>query len=77
MIAPDMPWFGKSSSRHIHEDYSVENIVRSQLALLPHLDRTKAVWIAHDWGTATMWGLASELQRSFAPPRESLSRTIR
>jgi soluble epoxide hydrolase/lipid-phosphate phosphatase len=40
-------------------DYSVEVLVSDLLALLAHLNRDKAVWVGHDWGSAIVWALAS------------------
>lgn len=58
-IAPDMPGYGKSTARLVHSDYAQELIVKGMLALLADTGRDKAVWIAHDWGCATLWALAS------------------
>ncbi|KAK4630920.1 Bifunctional epoxide hydrolase 2 [Fulvia fulva] len=57
-IAPDMPGYGGSSARKVTEDYSLEEINNSMVALLGHLGRDEAVWIGHDWGCGAVWSFA-------------------
>lgn len=59
VLAPDMPGYGASSSRHIHSDYSISSIVTAMLALLESTGQPRAVWVAHDWGCGGLWGLAA------------------
>jgi pimeloyl-ACP methyl ester carboxylesterase len=58
-IAPDMRGYGRSAAPRNHEAYGQKHIVSDMMALLDHLGREKAIWIGHDWGTATVWGIAS------------------
>jgi pimeloyl-ACP methyl ester carboxylesterase len=58
-VAPDMRGYGRSSAPARHEDYAQEHLVADILALLNALGADKAVFVGHDWGTATVWGLAS------------------
>ena len=58
-IAPDMRGYGRSSVYSSHEDYALEPIVRDMLALLNSLQREKALWIGHDWGSPVVWSIAS------------------
>jgi soluble epoxide hydrolase/lipid-phosphate phosphatase len=44
-LAPDMPGYGRSTSRKVVEDYSQEEINKGMLALLNHVGRDRAVWI--------------------------------
>ncbi|KAE8450127.1 hypothetical protein EG329_006908 [Mollisiaceae sp. DMI_Dod_QoI] len=57
VVAPDMPGYGESTSTKVHEDYSHENIIPGLLALLKDTARTKAVWLAHDWGAGVLSSL--------------------
>lgn len=58
-VAPDMRGYGKSSVYPRHEHYAQELVVGDMLELLNALDRRAAVWVGHDWGSATVWNLAS------------------
>lgn len=58
-IAPDMPGWGKSSSRRITSDYTQEALVEGMLALLSATGRSAAVWVAHDWGAGVASSLAA------------------
>jgi pimeloyl-ACP methyl ester carboxylesterase len=58
-VAPDMRGYGGSTVYSRHEDYAQENVVSDMLRLLDGLGREKAVWVGHDWGSPTVWGLAS------------------
>lgn len=58
VIAPDMPGYGKSTSRKVVSDYAQEQIVKAMLALLKHLKYDQAIWVAHDWGCGTLWSIA-------------------
>jgi len=59
VVAPDMRGYGGST---VHDDpaaYRQELVVADMLALLDHLERRRAVWIGHDWGSPTVWNLAA------------------
>jgi pimeloyl-ACP methyl ester carboxylesterase len=58
-IAPDMRGYGRSSTYSRHEDFAQELIVADMLELLASLGREQAVWIGHDWGSGTVWSIAS------------------
>jgi len=58
-IAPDMRGYGRSSTYPRHEDFALELIVDDMLELLASLDRNRAVWVGHDWGSPVVWSIAS------------------
>jgi pimeloyl-ACP methyl ester carboxylesterase len=58
-LAPDMRGYGRSSVYPAHGDYAQERVVGDMLALIDAQGRDKAVWVGHDWGTATVWLLAA------------------
>jgi soluble epoxide hydrolase / lipid-phosphate phosphatase len=58
-IAPDMRGYGGSSVYPRHEDYAQELVVGDMLGLLAELGRESAVWVGHDWGSPTVWNIAS------------------
>ena len=58
-VAPDMRGYGRSSSYRTHADYAQEHVVADMLELLDALNAQKAVWVGHDWGSPTVWNLAS------------------
>lgn len=58
-VAPDMPGYGRSTVTKNTEDYSQEAIVEGLVALLADTGRDQAVWIGHDWGSATVWSFAA------------------
>ena len=58
-IAPDMRGYGLSSNYSRHEDYAQEHVVTDMLELLAALGRERAIWVGHDWGSPTVWDLAS------------------
>jgi pimeloyl-ACP methyl ester carboxylesterase len=58
-IAPDMRGYGKSSVYRTHAAYAQREVVTDMLELLDALGRDKAVWVGHDWGSPTVWRLAS------------------
>lgn len=57
-VAPDMRGYGRSSVYPRHEDYALAPIIDDMLALIDHLDRERAVWIGHDWGSPVAWSMA-------------------
>ncbi|RWA08361.1 hypothetical protein EKO27_g6747 [Xylaria grammica] len=59
-VAPDMPGWGKSTSRRVATDYTQEALVEGMLALLSANHRPAAVWVAHDWGAAVASSLAAQ-----------------
>jgi len=58
-VAPDMRGYGGSSTYSRHEDYAQEHVVADMLGLLEGLGRERAVWVGHDWGSPTVWNIAS------------------
>jgi pimeloyl-ACP methyl ester carboxylesterase len=58
-IAPDMRGYGRSSVYPRHEDYALEETVADMIELLDALERPRAVWVGHDWGSPVVWSLAS------------------
>ena len=54
-----MRGYGRSSIYKEIADYSLENIVGDMIALLNYLQRDKAVWVGHDWGSQVVWSIAS------------------
>jgi pimeloyl-ACP methyl ester carboxylesterase len=59
VVAPDMRGYGRSGVPSAPDAYRQSLLVADMLALLDILGAEKAVWIGHDWGTATVWGMAS------------------
>jgi pimeloyl-ACP methyl ester carboxylesterase len=57
-IAPDMRGYGRSSIYATHDAYRQELVVADMIALADGLGVEKAVWVGHDWGTATVWNIA-------------------
>ncbi|KAI0397605.1 putative epoxide hydrolase [Xylariaceae sp. FL0594] len=60
VVAPDMPGYGNSTARKVVEDYSQEAIVGGLLALLADTGREAAIWVGHDWGSASVSSLATQ-----------------
>ena len=58
-IAADMRGYGQSSNYHRHEDYAQQEVVADMLELQDALGGRAAVWVGHDWGSPTVWSLAS------------------
>ncbi|WP_288901541.1 alpha/beta hydrolase [uncultured Sneathiella sp.] len=58
-VAPDMRGYGRSSVYGEHDDYAQEQIVADMIELLDGLGREKAIWVGHDWGSPTVWNIAS------------------
>ncbi|KAL6856560.1 Alpha/Beta hydrolase protein [Trichoderma novae-zelandiae] len=59
VVAPDMPGYGRSTARGVQTDYSQESVIQGVLAVLGDAGRGQAIWIGHDWGSATVWTLAN------------------
>lgn len=57
--APDMRGYGRSSTYTRYEDFAQEQIVQDMVELLASLEREKAVWIGHDWGSPVVWNMAA------------------
>lgn len=57
-IAPDMRGYGGSTVYGNKSDYTQSEIVRDMIELIDSLDREKAVWIGHDWGSPVSWNVA-------------------
>src|SRR3954468_15962983 len=58
-IAPDLRGFGASDQPEKVEAYRLQHTVVDMLAVLGALGADKAHVVAHDWGAAAAWGLAS------------------
>ncbi|KAI0100987.1 putative epoxide hydrolase [Nemania sp. FL0031] len=58
-VAPDMPGWGKSTSRRVATDYTQEALVEGMIALLAANERSAAIWVGHDWGAAVASSLAA------------------
>ena len=58
-IAPDLRGYGKSSVYAHHEEYAQSEVVADMRELLAALGRERATWVGHDWGSPTVWNLAT------------------
>lgn len=58
-IAPDMRGYGKSSVYSNHNDYAQEHVVGDLLRLHTALGDQPAIWVGHDWGSPSVWNIAS------------------
>ncbi len=58
-IAPDMRGYGHSSVYDTHDAYRLELVVEDMLELIDSLERDKAIWVGHDWGSPVAWSMAS------------------
>ena len=58
-IAPDMRGYGRSSTYAEHSDYAQRLVVGDLLALHDHLGGSPAIWVGHDWGSPSVWNIAS------------------
>ncbi|MEM9623674.1 MAG: alpha/beta hydrolase [Pseudomonadota bacterium] len=58
-IAPDMRGYGQSSVYPEHSDYAQEQVVDDLRALHDHLGGAPAIWVGHDWGSPSVWLMAS------------------
>jgi pimeloyl-ACP methyl ester carboxylesterase len=58
-IAPDMRGYGNSSVYKEHSDYAQEAVVGDLCALQDALGGKPAVWVGHDWGSPSVWNMAS------------------
>lgn len=57
-VAPDMRGYGRSSVYDTHDAYRLELAVEDMLELIDYLERDKALWVGHDWGSPVAWGMA-------------------
>lgn len=58
-LAPDMRGYGGSTVYDRHEDYAQPLVVGDLIGLADALDVERAVWVGHDWGSPTVWNIAS------------------
>lgn len=67
VVAPDLRGYGNSTVYADPSAYRQELIVGDMLALLDHLGGESAIWAGHDWGSPTVWNIASHFpQRCIA-----------
>ncbi|MBP2327726.1 soluble epoxide hydrolase/lipid-phosphate phosphatase [Kibdelosporangium banguiense] len=59
VIAPDLRGVGSSSAPTDPSAYAQRHLVADMHTLLRHLGHDKAIWVCHDWGSATVWALAA------------------
>ena len=58
-LAPDLRGYGRSSVYRTHADYAQAQVAQDMLELLDTLAIERAVWVGHDWGSPTVWNIAS------------------
>jgi len=58
-VAPDLRGYGQSSKYDSHADFAQEKVVADMLSLADALGADSAVWVGHDWGSPTVWNIAS------------------
>src|SRR5690606_20240591 len=58
-VAPDMRGYGGSTVYERLEDYAQELVVGDVVGLVDALGRERATFVGHDWGSPTVWNLAS------------------
>ena len=59
-VAPDMRGYGRSTADYPDPaSYRQELVVADLLHLLGVLGRRRAVWVGHDWGSPTVFNLAT------------------
>ena len=58
-VAPDMRGYGGSSVPTNAAAYAIRETVADMIELHDALGGSPAVWVGHDWGSPTVWGLAS------------------
>ncbi|MFK7914467.1 MAG: alpha/beta fold hydrolase [Pseudomonadales bacterium] len=58
-VAPDMRGYGQSSVYTRHSDYAQELVVGDLCALQDALGGQRAIWVGHDWGSPSVWNMAS------------------
>ena len=58
-VAPDLRGYGRSTVYDRVADYAQERIVADMIGLIDTLGAERAVWVGHDWGSPTVWGLAA------------------
>jgi len=58
-VAPDMRGYGRSSVYKDHSAYGQRQVVGDMIGLLDSLGAKDAIWIGHDWGSPTVWAIAS------------------
>ena len=58
-VAPDLRGYGRSSKYGSHADYSQVKVIEDLLALINAFGSETAIWVGHDWGSPTVWNIAS------------------
>ncbi len=58
-VAPDMRGYGGSSVPDALAAYAVRELAADMVELHDALGGEPAVWVAHDWGSAVAWAMAS------------------
>src|SRR6266511_791234 len=59
VAAPDMRGYGSSSKPDNADAYAQRHLVADMRSLIEYLGHESAIWVGHDWGAATVWGLAA------------------
>jgi len=59
VLAPDMRGYGGSSIYTRHDAYAQRFVVADMINLIDILEIESALWVGHDWGSATVWNIAS------------------
>ena len=58
-VAPDMRGYGRSTVYNTHDAYRLDLVVEDMLELVDDLNREKALWVGHDWGSPVAWSMAA------------------
>ena len=54
-----MRGYGNSSVYAEHSSYAQRHVVVDMIQLLDHIDASEAIWVGHDWGSPTVWNVAT------------------
>lgn len=60
VVVPDQRGYNLSEKPKKVRDYAVENLVKDILELIREISRDKIYLVAHDWGAAVAWRIASQ-----------------
>ncbi|WP_415977272.1 alpha/beta fold hydrolase [Rhodococcus sp. 077-4] len=59
VAAPDLRGYGGSFKPDNSDAYAQRHLVGDMRSLIEHLGYESAIWVGHDWGSATVWALAA------------------